>query len=466
MSSTFDALIADLTRDAYRVQPKDALQYCANWFQARLEEQRTRTRDALANRLTPVRDLPTDHFFDTPLSPTSSGMAGSPFSQAYPRERASISNISAVSSPFGTLNVPGNALLPDRNASAQNVVSPPTFTVNDGDEISPTSPDVRNPFASFANGAISPDNNDYLHPGMSTILARRSSVSAESIAVDSEHDEPLPVFPKSPEQLKRILVSVGKSLLFRELDEEQQTGVLLAMRETRVERDEVVIRQGDVGEWFYVVESGMLYCYIRDEPLPPDWFSEKRAAGTTAETFVQPGHHPEFGRKVAECGVGSTFGELALMYGHPRAASVVAIEPSNLWSLDRITFRTIILKAAHRRRTMYEQFLASVPLLKSLGPEDRSKIADALGSSTYEDGEAVVRQGDMGDTFFFIEEGEAVVTKTMETEDGEKKNVQVGHLRKGDYFGGRVMCFSVCRRVTDSSDRAGSSPIGTARGDG
>ena len=120
------------------------------------------------------------------------------------------------------------------------------------------------------------------------------------------------------------------------------------------------------------------------------------------------------------------------MYGHPRAATVLAIEPCTLWSLDRITFRTIILKAAHRRRTMYEQFLSSVDLLASLEPEERSKVADALVSRVYEDGDAVVREGEMGDTFFFVEEGEAKVTKS-EGNDGE---TQVGQLRKGDYFGG------------------------------
>jgi len=194
-----------------------------------------------------------------------------------------------------------------------------------------------------------------------------------------------------------------------------------------VSKDEVVIRQGDDGEYFYVVERGLLHCYIRQEPLPPAF---KTDASSSPAKFVTPGNHPEYGKKVAECKEGSSFGELALMYGHPRAATVVTIEPSTLWCLDRITFRTIILKAAHRKRTMYEQFLSSVPLLTSLGPEERSKVADALISRVYADGEAVVRQGDMGDTFFFIEEGEATVTKTKE---GETK--EVGHLHKGDYFG-------------------------------
>ena len=124
------------------------------------------------------------------------------------------------------------------------------------------------------------------------------------------------------------------------------------------------------------------------------------------------------------------------MYGHPRAASVVAVDPSTLWSLDRITFRTIILNAAHRRRTMYEQFLSTVTLLSSLSSTERSKIADALVSQAYEDGQAVVKQGEMGDTFFFVEEGEAEVTKTHQGDDGETREIVVGHLARGDYFGG------------------------------
>jgi len=89
--------------------------------------------------------------------------------------------------------------------------------------------------------------------------------------------------------------------------------------------------------------------------------------------------------------------------------------------------------------------LSSVTLLAGLSGAERSKIADALVSKVYEDGEDVVRQGEMGDTFFFVEEGEAVVTKrvprstfkigvSVDDDDGMEE-IQVGKLVKGDYFG-------------------------------
>ncbi|KAF8914065.1 cyclic nucleotide-binding-like protein [Gymnopilus junonius] len=409
MSSTFDQLVGDLTRDVHRVQPKDALQFCANWFQSRLEEQRARTRDLLASKSTAI-SIPSELYVDNPL-----GGSGLPTLAPFPRPRSSIRD-SIAHSPFGTLNVPGNALLSgDR--------TPPSLRYSQN-ELPPTSPlSNANPFANFETGTPTPHNQgDYLHPPSSAIFARRTSVSAESIAVDSSSDEPLPVYPKNEDQVRRIKAAIGKNFLFRHLNEEQETAVLNAMQELRVVKDEVVIRQGDVGEYFYVVEAGLLHVFIHPEPLPPAW---SQTGNSVEDKFVQPQYHPQFGRMVNECKPGSSFGELALMYGHPRAASVVALEASTLWSLDRITFRTIILKSRHKQRAMYEQFLSTVTLLSSLDAPERSKIADALNSSVYMDGEAVVRQGEMGDTFFFIEEGEAVVTKTQQTENGEIREVKV-----------------------------------------
>lgn len=443
--STFDNLIQDLTRDICRVQPKDALQFCASWFQSRLEEQRTRTRDVLQQRgLSTVHELPSEFYLDSPVNAgprNSTPTPISPFSQVSQR-RASSLHAGLSHSPFGTLNVPGNALLSLDTNGASNGMLAPTFTL-DGRELPPTSPLTTDPnaFARYDVSSTPTISNsslglgDYLHAPSATILARRVSVSAEPIAVNSGQDDPLPVFPKTADQLRRIKSSTANNLSFRDLDEEQETGVLNAMRELNVAADEVIILQGDVGEYFYVVESGLFHCYVHPEPLPPTWLADTANHSSLPEKFLQPGYHPVFGRKVLECEPGDSFGELALMHGHPRAATVQAIEPSTVWAVDRITFRTIILKAAHRRRTMYEHFLSTVPLLSSLEPGERSKIADALVSKVHSDGEAVLREGEMGDTFFFVEEGEAIVTKTQQGEEGEYREIIVGRLKKGDYFG-------------------------------
>jgi len=61
-----------------------------------------------------------------------------------------------------------------------------------------------------------------------------------------------------------------------------------------------------------------------------------------------------------------SFGELALLYNMPRAATIQAATEGSLWGMDRQTFRRILLKSAFKKRKMYETLLESVPMLKAL----------------------------------------------------------------------------------------------------
>jgi len=77
---------------------------------------------------------------------------------------------------------------------------------------------------------------------------------------------------------------------------------------------------------------------------------------------------------------------------------------------------------------MYENFLSTVPLLSALNTWEKAKIADALETETFEKGEIVIHQGDVGEYFYLVESGEAEVII-----DGRGV---VKQLRSGDYFGG------------------------------
>lgn len=171
-----------------------------------------------------------------------------------------------------------------------------------------------------------------------------------------------------------------------------------------------VISQGDSGDYFYVVEKGSFDIYIN--PVG----------------HVEPG--PEgMGNKVTTVKEGGSFGELALMYNAPRAATVISTEPSNLWALDRLTFRRILMDSAFNRRRMYESFLEEVPLLSTLESYERAKIADALDTIKFADGDVIIEEGEPGDSFYFLESGEAEVFKR------ESGNTPIKRYKKGDYFG-------------------------------
>jgi len=120
------------------------------------------------------------------------------------------------------------------------------------------------------------------------------------------------------------------------------------------------------------------------------------------------------------------------LYNAPRAATVKVVEPATLFSLDRETFNHIVKDAAVKKREKYDEFLSKVELLTTMDAYERSKIADALKIQKFKKGEYIVKEGEKGDTFYFIEEGEAVATKLL-TSDGQPQNVY--HYKSGDYFG-------------------------------
>ena len=69
---------------------------------------------------------------------------------------------------------------------------------------------------------------------------------------------------------------------------------------------------------------------------------------------------------------GEAFGELALLYNAPRAATITSDNDSVLYALDRQTFNHIVKDAAIRKRDKYESFLKTVELLKTMDDYERS----------------------------------------------------------------------------------------------
>lgn len=75
--------------------------------------------------------------------------------------------------------------------------------------------------------------------------------------------------------------------------------------------------------------------------------------------------------------------------------------------------------------------LRSSPVFASFTPADCDFLAQAMTVKSYAAGHALVRQGDRGDTFYVILDGEVRVTR-----DGpDGRRVEVETLRRGEVFG-------------------------------
>ena len=230
----------------------------------------------------------------------------------------------------------------------------------------------------------------------------------------------LVVVPKSEASKALILSVLQGSFLFSQLAAGELDRVAGAMTSKAVSAGEVVIQQGDKGDYFYVVESG-----------------------TFAITVD--------GAYVKTCGGGDSFGELSLLYSCPRAATVTADTAGHLWALDRAVFRFMVastresqlvdivrglrcvasrlrrrLRRRRRRRRRAHGAAArsalhprpypspalspaplrsNVELLKALTDDQLSRVAEAVKVVGFKRGERIISKGELGAELFFVRTG-------------------------------------------------------------
>lgn len=232
---------------------------------------------------------------------------------------------------------------------------------------------------------------------------RRSSVFAESLDPEKfgpDEEVASSIFPKSDEQLTRLTQMIGNMFVFRSLDKDQLRAVLDAMFERTVKVNETIIREGEDGDYFYVIESGRFTAVVGNQ---------------TVATYNNRG----------------SFGELSLMYNVPRAATVKADTDGRLWAMDRYTFRRILLTSAHRKRKIYEKLIDGVGIFKMLPKCDRCRLADAMHTITFSRNERIVKKGESLDGIYMIEDG---IVSVREVRDGGVEQ-EISQLGKGKYFG-------------------------------
>ena len=180
----------------------------------------------------------------------------------------------------------------------------------------------------------------------------------------------------------------------------------------RTYRDgEVIIRQGEAAENFYIIETG-----------------------TARVTKARNGMEEE----VAVLHPGEYFGEIGLLCQVPRMATVTAVGgPLKVIELSRPTFLDLVtssdfvsgeIAAMVRKRIAQNRLREAIPELQTL---ELGRILPEFTSETRTAGELVIRQGEDADRFYIMVDGEAIVSeRTPENADRE-----IARLTSGQYFG-------------------------------
>lgn len=143
--------------------------------------------------------------------------------------------------------------------------------------------------------------------GMRLALTKRAVYVTKETAARQE--------AQAREEAGRRDVALASVPLFAGLPPDERTTLAAAMRWAPFVQGEVLTRQGAKAHWLYVVVSGQ--CSVRVEVDGVE-------------------------REVGRIGPGEFFGEMGLLTGAPRSATVVAVTRVDAWRLDRSAFQQVV----------------------------------------------------------------------------------------------------------------------------
>jgi CRP-like cAMP-binding protein/Zn-dependent protease len=179
-----------------------------------------------------------------------------------------------------------------------------------------------------------------------------------------------------------------------------------------------VFRQGDRPDAFFVVRRGTLFVIEED---------------------------PETGKErvLRTLGRGESFGEIGLIDGSLRTASVRAVEDSQVFEVDEGTFDRLLADMIHRPEfaptLQAVAELRQLPAFATLGADDLAQVLEHGAWVNIAPGTAIIEQGEVGDAFYAIRSGQVDVVQ----DDAHART-----MGPGSHFGEIALLMDVPRTAT------------------
>lgn len=260
-----------------------------------------------------------------------------------------------------------------------------------------------------------------------------------------------PPSEKTPEEKRLIRKALNENdalVEMVELDEVRIEHMVDVFWKETIEEGGEIIKEGDLqADYFYIVEDGMFDVFVSEElPISQDGLeTEVTEVSPSGLESPSESESPSRTKHLNVISKGGCFGELALLYHAPRAATVVAKTTASVWVIDRNNFKSILMKASDKQIEEYMKLLTKVEILNPLLMEERKALAGALKDQRFSLGDKIMKQGDEGSTFYILYDGEVIVVK-----DGKEVNKLKAGGSRGDrpFFGEAALLCDDRRNAT------------------
>jgi CRP-like cAMP-binding protein len=228
-------------------------------------------------------------------------------------------------------------------------------------------------------------------------------------------------------------VALPRVPLFSDLSREAFIALTEGMVLQRARAGEMILQEGEQGTSFYVVAGGSLAVSKRDD------------RGDRI--------------KLAELGEGDFFGEMAILSGAPRLATVTAETDAELLEIRAEVLLDLVCRHPHLatslRRFYRQRLLANAmavsPVFRPFSREDRREVMARFRSREVRPGEVIITEGAPSDGLYVVLDGAFQVTRRRGAEV-----VEVAELREADLFGEMSCLRKTPATATVTARRAGT----------
>jgi len=167
------------------------------------------------------------------------------------------------------------------------------------------------------------------------------------------------------------------------LDDSRVGSIVDICWEETVAKDEEIIKEGDLmADYFYIIKTGAFEVFVSDVE-----------EGQAAELKARPSMANS--KLVGSLSAGGSFGELALLYLVPRAATVKAKEDSTVFVIDRINFKSILMQVSEAKIAEYVKYLDRVESFEPLLAEEKKQLAQALVEMHFQKEEIILEESEL-----------------------------------------------------------------------
>ncbi|KAI9204148.1 uncharacterized protein BJ171DRAFT_621072 [Polychytrium aggregatum] len=181
------------------------------------------------------------------------------------------------------------------------------------------------------------------------------------------------------------------------------------------EGEQIIFRQGEPGDRWYVVLSGSVRVMIRRDQDPTS-----ADESMIVVNFAWPG---------------DSFGDSALVNDAPRAATIQTQEPTTLAVVEKSDYKRLLL-CAHQIEQKYKlQFLRlRVPFFANVTDTQLKRVASRMVIRKCAPETAIVREGDVKDQLYIVKRGMCDVLRKVKLGENDEAEIFLGNLKIGDHF--------------------------------